>query len=93
MGGVSLSLSLSLSLCLSLPLCLSPSPSPSPFSRILDTCDVQLYRQMGGLRDDLAIHERALDILIELMKKEQLDESVPLHGLEKAIGHFEVRRE
>lgn len=58
--------------------------------RILDSCDVQLYRQMGGLRDDLTIHERALDILIELMKKEQLDESVPLHGVEKAINHFEV---
>lgn len=58
--------------------------------RILDSCEVQLYRQMGGLRDDLTIHERALDILIELMKKEQLDESVPLHGVEKAINHFEV---
>ena len=46
---------------------------------------------MGGLRDDLAVHERALDILIELMKKEQLDESVPLHSLEKAISHFEVK--
>ena len=58
--------------------------------RVLGSCEVQLYRQMGGLRDDLAIHERALDVLIELMKKEQLDESVPLHGLEKAISHFEV---
>ena len=45
---------------------------------------------MGGLRDDLGVHERALDVLIELMKKEQLDESVPLHGVEKAISHFEV---
>ena len=58
--------------------------------RVLDTCEVQLYRQMGGLRDDLMVHERALDVLIELMKKEQLDESVPLHGIEKGISHFEV---
>ena len=36
------------------------------------------------------VHERALDVLIELMKKEQLDESVPLHGIEKGINHFEV---
>lgn len=42
-----------------------------PFS-ILGECDVQLYRQMGGLRDDLAIHEKALDILVELLKKEQV---------------------
>ena len=47
---------------------------------------------MGGLRDDLTVHERALDVLIELMKKEQLDESVPLHGIEKGISHFEVGR-
>ena len=33
---------------------------------------MQLYRQMGCLRDDLALHERALDILIELLKKEQV---------------------
>lgn len=96
---------------------------------MLKECDVQLYRQMGGVRDDLNIHEKALDILIELMKKEQvpspspsprcqlvdlmeyvkaticahllthslcpcsstqLDESVPLHGIDKAISHFEV---
>jgi dynactin 1 len=57
--------------------------------KVLDTCEVQLYRQMGGLRDDLTVHERALDVLIELMKKEQLDEGVPLHGIEKGISHFE----
>ena len=72
---------------------------------------MQLYRQMGGVRDDLTIHEKALDVLIEFLKKEQvsvaderstflmtfcpflsfqLDESVPLHGIDKAIGHFEV---
>lgn len=33
---------------------------------------MQLYHQMGSLRDDLAIHERSLDILIELLKKEQV---------------------
>lgn len=27
---------------------------------------------MGGVRDDLNIHEKALDILIELLKKEQV---------------------
>ena len=39
---------------------------------ILDECDVQLYRQMGGVRDDLTIHEKALDVLIEFLKKEQV---------------------
>ncbi|XP_064382819.1 dynactin subunit 1-like isoform X2 [Halichondria panicea] len=58
-------------------------------TRILNECDVGLYRGVGGVRDDLNIHEKALDILIELLKKEQLDESVPLYGLDKAITHFE----
>jgi hypothetical protein len=40
--------------------------------RVLRECDVQLCRQMGSVRDDLNIHEKALDILIELMKKEQV---------------------
>ena len=39
---------------------------------ILEECDVQLYRQMGGVRDDLTIHEKALDVVIELLKKEQV---------------------
>jgi len=35
-------------------------------------CDVQLYRQMGGLRDDLFLHEKSVDMLIELLKKEKV---------------------
>ena len=42
------------------------------YSRVLNECDVQMYRQMGALMDDLGLHERALDILIELLKKEQV---------------------
>lgn len=52
---------------------LSPPPPPlPPPHRILTECDVQLYRQVGGIRDDLTLHERALDILIELLRKEQV---------------------
>ena len=40
--------------------------------RVLGECDVQMYWQAGGLRDDLIIHEKALDILVELLKKEQV---------------------
>ena len=51
-------------------------------SRILKECAVPLYRQMGGVRDDLQIHEKALDILIELLKKEQVCEIIVV-----AIGY------
>ncbi len=40
--------------------------------RVLSVCDTNMYSQVGGLRDDLMIHEKALDILIELLKKEQV---------------------
>ena len=47
-------------------------PHLVPSHRILSVCDVQLYRQMGGLRDDLFLHERSVDMLIELLKKEKV---------------------
>ena len=31
-----------------------------------------LYRQIGGLRDDLTLHEKALDLLIDSLKTEQV---------------------
>jgi len=61
---------------------------------------------MGGHRDELSLHERSLDVLVGLLKEEmvslvivvvfvnisvyQLDETVSLAGLEKAINYFEV---
>ena len=57
----------------------------SPAS-ILNECEVQLYRQMGGLRDDLIIHEKALDILIELLKKEQVILNVFVPTLKQTEG-------
>nr|WAW84814.1 dynactin 1 [Halisarca dujardinii] len=57
---------------------------------IVDSCDVGLYRQLGGLRDDLMMHEKSLDHLISALKTEQLDNSVPLESVDKAIGHFKT---
>ena len=41
---------------------------------------MQLYRQMGGVRDDLTIHEKALDVLIEFLKREQVSMKIHLPG-------------
>ena len=38
-------------------------------SIIFEECDIQLYRHMDGVRDDLTIHEKAV---LELLKKEQV---------------------
>ena len=39
---------------------------------MLGECNVQLYRQMGTVRDELAQHEKALDHLIDLLKSEKV---------------------
>ncbi len=60
---------------------------------ILKECDVHLYRQMGGVRDDLTIHEKTLDILINLLKKEQVggSEGIPLVASpDSASSYIEV---
>lgn len=61
----------------------------SRVQRILNRCEVTLYQQMGGHRDELSLHERSLDVLVGLLKEEILDETVSLAGLEKAINYFE----
>ena len=38
--------------------------------RILNRCEVMLYQQMGGHRDELSLHERSLDVLVGLLKEE-----------------------
>jgi len=40
--------------------------------RILGRCEVELYRQMGGHRDELSLHERSLDVLVGLLKEEMV---------------------
>ena len=40
--------------------------------RILCRCDVKLYQQMGGHRDELSLHERSLDLLVGLLKEEMV---------------------
>ncbi|KAL9983797.1 hypothetical protein ACROYT_G006027 [Oculina patagonica] len=56
--------------------------------RALDKCDTGLFNKLVGIYPELAAHERAVDVLIDLFKKDQLDETVAMEPLEKAIHYY-----
>jgi len=43
---------------------------------------------MGGLYPEMVQQEKALDMYVELLRKDQLDENVQLEALEKVATYF-----
>lgn len=43
------------------------------FRRALDKCDTGLFNKLVGIYPELAAHERAVDVLIDLFKKDQVN--------------------
>jgi len=60
----------------------------SRYETSLATCSVELYLKVGTLFQELAIHEKCLDYLTELLRKDQLDETISLESLEKSLTFF-----
>lgn len=58
--------------------------------RALSQCDVEVYKRMGTLYSEMSVHERSLDFLIDLLHKDQLDETVQVDSLTKAIKYYQV---
>lgn len=58
--------------------------------RALSQCDVEVYKRMGTLYSEMSVHERSLDFLIDLLHKDQLDETVQVESLTKAIKYYQV---
>lgn len=58
--------------------------------RALNCCSVQVYMQMGTLYSEMSVHERSLDFFIDLLHKDQLDETVHVEPLTKAIKYYQV---
>ncbi|CAH3122952.1 unnamed protein product [Pocillopora meandrina] len=56
--------------------------------RALDQCDAGLFNKLVGIYPELAAHERAVDGLIDFFKKDQLDDTVSMEPLEKAIHYY-----
>uniref|UniRef100_H3AFC9 Dynactin subunit 1 n=1 Tax=Latimeria chalumnae TaxID=7897 RepID=H3AFC9_LATCH len=59
------------------------------YEQALSQCSVDVYKKIGTLYAEMSIHERSLDFLIELLHKDQLDETVNVEPLTKAIKYYQ----
>ncbi|XP_029415283.1 dynactin subunit 1 isoform X9 [Nannospalax galili] len=59
------------------------------YEHALSQCNVDVYKKVGSLYPEISAHERSLDFLIELLHKDQLDETVNVEPLTKAIKYYQ----
>nr|XP_034995169.1 dynactin subunit 1 isoform X3 [Zootoca vivipara] len=59
------------------------------YEQALTKCSVEIYKKVGTLYPEMSVHERSLDFLIELLHKDQLDETVNVEPLTKAIKYYQ----
>jgi hypothetical protein len=62
----------------------------SRFDSALNICSLNKYTNIGSMYFDLNIQEKTLDNLIDLLQRNQLDESTNLDALEKSCLYFGV---
>ena len=58
------------------------------YSDALKMCSIDLYLKIASLLPELLIHEKIFDNYRDLLKKDQLDETVSLQPLDKALLNF-----
>ncbi|XP_029616407.1 dynactin subunit 1 isoform X2 [Salmo trutta] len=59
------------------------------YEQSLNSCSVEVYKRMGTLYSEMSVHERSLDFFIDLLHKDQLDETVHVEPLTKAIKYYQ----
>ncbi|XP_043368834.1 dynactin subunit 1 isoform X7 [Dermochelys coriacea] len=59
------------------------------YEQALSKCSVEVYKKVGMLYPEMSVHERSLDFLIQLLHKDQLDETVNVEPLTKAIKYYQ----
>ncbi|XP_055363103.1 dynactin subunit 1-like isoform X2 [Betta splendens] len=59
------------------------------YEQALSSCSVEVFKRMGTLYSEMSFHERSLDYLIDLLHKDQLDETVQVEPLTKAIKYYQ----
>lgn len=52
---------------------------------------MDVFKRMGTLYSEMSFHERSLDYFIDLLHKDQLDETVQVEPLTKAIKYYQVK--
>ncbi|XP_031847377.1 dynactin subunit 1 isoform X2 [Nomia melanderi] len=58
------------------------------FESALSVCTPSMLLKAGAAYPEMAAQEKSLDSLIELAKRDQLDENVPMEAIEKCCGYF-----
>ncbi|KAK6174365.1 hypothetical protein SNE40_017658 [Patella caerulea] len=58
------------------------------YESALNNCSVELFTKVGTLLPEMSAHEKSVDYFIDMLRKDQLDETVSLDLLEKSIGFF-----
>ncbi|XP_071536927.1 dynactin subunit 1 isoform X2 [Panulirus ornatus] len=58
------------------------------YQHILGTCSVEVFLKLGTLYPEMASHERNVDFYVDLLRKDQLDENIPMDALEKTVAYF-----
>ncbi|XP_054608464.1 dynactin subunit 1-like isoform X3 [Dunckerocampus dactyliophorus] len=59
------------------------------YEQALNMCTVEVFKRMGTLYSEMSFHERSLDYFIDLLHKDQLDETVQVEPLTKAIKYYQ----
>ncbi|XP_037532993.1 dynactin subunit 1 [Nematolebias whitei] len=60
------------------------------YEQALNGCSVEVFKRMGTLYSEMSFHERSLDYFIDLLHKDQLDETVQVEPLTKAIKYYQT---
>ena len=61
----------------------------SQFAHALNTCTPETFLRIGTLYPEMSVHEKSVDFYIDLLRKNALDENVPLENLEKSLAYFQ----
>uniref|UniRef100_A0A8C5FJY9 Dynactin subunit 1 n=1 Tax=Gadus morhua TaxID=8049 RepID=A0A8C5FJY9_GADMO len=59
------------------------------YEQALGGCSVEVFKLMGTLYSEMSVHERSLDYFIDLLHKDQLDETVQTEPLTRAIKYYQ----
>ncbi|XP_005089837.1 dynactin subunit 1 isoform X2 [Aplysia californica] len=59
------------------------------YESALNNCSSDLFLKVGTLQPEMAAHEKSVDYFIDLLRKDQLDETVSVDLLEKSINFFQ----
>lgn len=58
------------------------------FQHALNACKTEALLKVGSNYPEMSAQEKVIDRFVDLVKRDQLDENVPLEALEKFVGYF-----